>query len=100
MLRVQDFHAYWRIHSVDSENEDILPANATISELRRIQGRGRPQGALGRAIPASSTQRIPSAFEIPPSTAPAALQTSRMASVYVVSSEPKPYIPPAVTNTR
>ncbi|RFU26621.1 hypothetical protein B7463_g9713, partial [Scytalidium lignicola] len=43
-----------------------------------IRGKGRPKGTLGRGkgIAESSTKRLPSDFELPPSTTPAAVDLS------------------------
>ena len=45
----------------------------------RVRGKGRPRGALGGVsrIAESSTRRYPSSWELPPSTAPAALDRPR-----------------------
>jgi hypothetical protein len=72
-LFVSDFHPYWLIQRVAVQPTQA--PNSLILEPDRLQGRGRPRGALGGASreAESSTRRLSSTFELPPSTAPAAL---------------------------
>jgi len=79
-----------------------LELNSLILEPNRLQGRGRPRGALGGASreAESSTRRLPSAFELPPSTAPAALGSARptasaSARVSVHNAQPLSDQPPS-----
>jgi hypothetical protein len=73
-----DIHCHWYYNRPIS---DALKPSVTLSTLRpvlnpvRIQGKGRPRGALSGVtrIAESSTRRYPSSWELPSSSAPPAL---------------------------
>jgi hypothetical protein len=105
---LSDIHEHWyylRGESSTFENR-IVPTVLPILDPMRIQGRGRPKGALGgisgsRRIAASSTRRELSAFELPSSSAPPVLQSF---PILVVQSLPirelRPISTTAVAKTR
>jgi hypothetical protein len=51
-----------------------------------VQGRGRPRGALGGISRPTNTRRLPSAFELPSSSAPPAINTGPAERLYIVQS--------------
>lgn len=103
---VRDFHQHWLIARPTNKDDNIArPPNPNAEILEPeiiIQGRGRPRGALGGASreALSSTRRLPSSFELLPSTAPPALgrsSTPPTGHIFIVPSYPFPNRPTAFT---
>ena len=77
VILLGDIHRHWYYNRISN----ALEPSVTLSTLRpvlnpvRIQGKGRPRGALGGVtrIAESSTRRYPSSWELPSSSAPPAL---------------------------
>ena len=87
-IRLEDIHLYWYYDYIIS-NQD-LDQNQVLQPLV-IRGKGRPKGALGlggshKSKGVHDTRRLPSAFELPSSSAPAAIETqpTRREKLYIV----------------
>jgi hypothetical protein len=76
VIQTEDIHPHWFYNMPSGSILSIYKQESIqVLNLIVIQGKGRPKGALGKGktAPNSSTKRLPSAFELPPSTAPSAL---------------------------
>ena len=76
VTRLEDIYLCWYFdHIIQSQD---LDQNQVLEPLV-IRGKGRPKGALGGVSHKSKgvhdTRRLPSAFELPSSSAPAAIET-------------------------
>ena len=75
VIRLEDIHPHWYFDHTIRQDLD----QTQVLEPLVIQGKGRPKGALGGASYKSKgvhdTRRLPSAFELPSSSAPAAIET-------------------------
>jgi hypothetical protein len=85
VVQLSDIHLRW--HKTRPE-EGTIDSDSTLLPLPVlnpviVQGRGRPQGALGGSVRPTSTRRDPSAFEIPSSSAPPAIQPQER--LYIVN---------------
>ena len=98
VILLSDIHRHWHyerpILDVATSTSTTLPTppppSRPILNPVRLRGKGRPRGALGGVlrIAESSTRRLPSSFELPPSTAPAVLEGARspVEQIFVVHS--------------
>jgi hypothetical protein len=88
-IRIEDIHPHWHYDRPSTLDTEAQLAMVVLNPLV-IRGKGRPKGALGGQdrTAKSSTKRLPSAFELPPSTAPAALgrPQSPLEQFFVVQS--------------
>ena len=81
---------YILVGTLLDQNQAALSGQSTLYSLPVLNplpvwGRGRPRGALGGVIRPTSTCQEPSAFEIPPSSAPPAFNTPQE-PLYIVNS--------------
>ena len=88
VIRLEDIHPHWYFDHTICQDLD----QTQVLEPLVIQGKGRPKGALGGVSHKSKgvhdTRRLPSAFELPSSSAPAAIETqpARREQLYIVQS--------------
>ena len=89
VIRLEDIYPHWYYdHTISNQD---LDQNQVLEPLV-IRGKGRPKGALGGVSHKSKgvhdTRRLPSAFELPSSSAPAAIETqpARREQLYIVQS--------------
>ena len=88
MIRLEDIYPYWYFdHIIQSQD---LDQNQVLEPLV-IRGKGRPKGALGGSHTSKGvhdTRRLPSAFELLSSSAPATIETrpARQEQLYIVQS--------------
>ena len=85
MIYLEDIHPHWYFSRPGPGLEPAISHPLPILNSLVVQGKGRPRGALGigRVAP-TSTQREPSAFELPSSSAlPALAPRERL---YIVNS--------------
>ena len=89
MIRLEDIHPHWYFdHTIRRQD---LDQNQVLQPLV-IRGKGRPKGALGGVSHKSKgvhdTRRLPSAFELPSSSAPAVIETQPACQeqLYIVQS--------------
>ena len=88
MIRLEDIHPHWYYdHTISQQDSD----QTQVLEPLIIRGKGRPKGALGgsnKSKGVHDTRRLPSAFELPSSSAPAAIETqpARREQLYIVQS--------------
>ena len=75
MISLDDIHRHWHYYQPSSSHASSTAIPRPILNLARVQGKGRPKGALGGVsrVAESSTQRWPSWWELPSSSAPPAL---------------------------
>ncbi|RFU33344.1 hypothetical protein B7463_g3034, partial [Scytalidium lignicola] len=75
-VRIQDIHLHWLYYRSPEITQE--PPLIQVLDPLVIRGKGRPKGALGQGkkLPESNTKRLPSAFELPSSTAPPAVDLS------------------------
>src|SRR3981189_1715139 len=73
-IQLEDIHPHWYFTRQDSATSLELSRPLPVLNPLVVQGRGRPRGALGLrgVVRPTNTRREPSAFEIPPSSAPPA----------------------------
>ena len=76
VIRLEDIYPHWYFdHTIRRQD---LDQNQVLQPLV-IRGKGRPKGALGGVSHKSKgvhdTRRLPSAFELPSSSAPAVIET-------------------------
>ena len=86
VLRLEDIHPHWYYDHMASQE---VNQNQVLEPLP-IRGKGRPKGALGNTTSKGvhSTRRLPSAFELPSSSAPAAIETQPACQeqLYIIQS--------------
>ena len=88
VIRLEDIHPHWYYdHTASYQNSN----QTQVLDPLVIRGKGRPKGALGghkKGTRAYSTRRLPSAFELPSSSAPAAIETTPayQEKLYIVQS--------------
>ncbi|RFU24658.1 hypothetical protein B7463_g11688, partial [Scytalidium lignicola] len=88
LVRIQDIHLHWLYYqSPETAQEPLL---IQVLDPLVICGKGRPKGTLGQGkkLLKSSTKQLPSAFELPPSTTPPAVDLSPMPKeqLYILQS--------------
>jgi MULE transposase domain len=72
VIRLDDIHPHWHYNPTNIAQVQ----DRQVLEPLAIRGKGRPKGSLGTGASANgihTTKRLPSAFELPSSSAPAAL---------------------------
>ena len=90
VIRYKDIYLYWYFDYTTLCRQDL--DQSQVLEPLVICGKGRPKGALGGVSHKSKgvhdTRRLPSAFELPSSSAPAAIETqpARREQLYIVQS--------------
>ncbi|RFU34331.1 hypothetical protein B7463_g2029, partial [Scytalidium lignicola] len=81
VIYLEDLHAHWYYNKPKEGTPVVTNIQAPILNPKIIQGKGRPKGAFGKGRKSNSnilsgTKRLPSAFELPSSSAPPALEAS------------------------
>jgi hypothetical protein len=88
VIRLEDIHPHWYVIRPEPGTHSrptILHPLPVLNPLP-VQGRGRPRGALGRAVRPTSTRRDPSLFEIPSSSAPPTVNRPPLERLHTVNS--------------
>jgi len=106
VILLEDIHFHWHyfLPNSDATLTDVALPIRPVLQPEVIQGKGRPRGALGGVsrIADSSTRRHPSAWELPSSSAPPALERREPSTeqLWIVDSGLKRQSSTAITMAR